>query len=649
MAEANKNILTVAEQEEVSATARWLSDFRYRNTANSTAIEGNILDFAATRRLLRGEKLGIASLYRGMTEGYAMAFDAAMDSISRRESLSEGIILKLHELVMMNDKIEGGKYRQQVVMVGGTIPPDPVKVPVLMGSLIEWYNGLILDDENIIPLLAQFHLRFEKIHPFLDGNGRVGRLLVNRELISHGYLPFDIPYEERQRYYQGFSEESVMVNLFQDAFDRSMSSIVEYLTTIAEYEYNPQIKVGIDDGVVTIENKETLETKVIPQEERISPVVEDDMPLAEIEDEVESDQTILSEINLAVEDLLPPLDIVTEDKAKDDSLDTHQEEKDIKTSSRAGTVRPVIEQVVIQQVVVEEKEPVQEDSEREYRRQHRVSSHIDSSHRDSLILGSPEEEISAAFEELYPEEELRISREEQQLRRESKAFDPSTQWKEVNYAQVEPLSPLEQIVDDAGIVPDDWKEDWECDDDLIEYGQGVDLEDIEDLEDLELEWDEESWGSLEDYNDEEYVPEDLPFESQEENPVLSPLENIADNADVDLLIWDESWSATPEVIPDDSHLSSPEEFDSSWDDLGEETDIPEFTSLEETVEFSEEATPSFNELFDISVDQETEAPVEPASPSRRLVSRPLSEEVTLNEVVSIDGEDDIPDFDFRGF
>jgi Fic family protein len=84
-------------------------------------------------------------------------------------------------------------------------PPQPYAVAAKMEQLLAEYETQ-KTQSNIIEKIAEFHLRFEGIHPFIDGNGRTGRLIMNLELLKHGYLPIDIKYADKQRYYDCFDE-----------------------------------------------------------------------------------------------------------------------------------------------------------------------------------------------------------------------------------------------------------------------------------------------------------------------------------------------------------------------------------------------------------------------------------------------------------
>ena len=105
----------------------------------------------------------------------------------------------------MDRKQEAGIYRNIPVYISGSThtPIQPYLIEPKMEQLINQYNKRI-HSEHIIKTIAWFHLNFESIHPFIDGNGRTGRLLINYELMRNNYLPIDIKYTDVKQYYNAF-------------------------------------------------------------------------------------------------------------------------------------------------------------------------------------------------------------------------------------------------------------------------------------------------------------------------------------------------------------------------------------------------------------------------------------------------------------
>lgn len=190
-------------------------------TYNSNAIEGNSLTLRETDLVLRGLTIDKKPLKDHLdVVGHKEAFDFVSQLVKDKEPLSESIIKQIHFLVLGRDIQNRGVYRNFPVYISGakTQTAEPILIPEKIQELLEWYRN---DTENdFLTKIALFHLRFESIHPFIDGNGRTGRLLVNLELMKLGYPPIDIKFTDRNAYYNAFDSYSdkgtpkAMVKLF---------------------------------------------------------------------------------------------------------------------------------------------------------------------------------------------------------------------------------------------------------------------------------------------------------------------------------------------------------------------------------------------------------------------------------------------------
>jgi Fic family protein len=120
--------------------------------------------------------------------------------------LSENIIKDIHSLILADRPQDKGKYRRIPVTITGAIhePPQPYIIPKLIEDVI----GIMkkLGTSNIIERVSIFHLEFEAIHPFIDGNSRTGRLILNFELMKKGYPPINIKFKDRKEYYDCFTD-----------------------------------------------------------------------------------------------------------------------------------------------------------------------------------------------------------------------------------------------------------------------------------------------------------------------------------------------------------------------------------------------------------------------------------------------------------
>lgn len=190
---------------------RLREEFIINNTYNSNAIEGSTLTLRETALILAE---GVTIAEKPIKEhleaiGHKDAFEYITELAGAEMALSERVIKDIHSLVLMNDRENRGVYRSVPVMIMGAehTPPQPYLVPKLMEQLIIDYNAM-LTEKSIIEAVSELHLRFECIHPFIDGNGRTGRLILNLELMKAGLLPVNIKFADRAKYYNAFDEYS---------------------------------------------------------------------------------------------------------------------------------------------------------------------------------------------------------------------------------------------------------------------------------------------------------------------------------------------------------------------------------------------------------------------------------------------------------
>ena len=144
--------------------------------------------------------------------GHKEAFDYVRELVKEKAPLTESIIKQIHYLVLAGKKDDRGVYRRIPVRIMGAHhePVQPYLIEPRMEQLLLDYAA---SEEHIVTKLARFHIEFEGIHPFIDGNGRTGRLLVNLELMKAGYPPIDIKFTDRVAYYNAFDEYHVKHSL----------------------------------------------------------------------------------------------------------------------------------------------------------------------------------------------------------------------------------------------------------------------------------------------------------------------------------------------------------------------------------------------------------------------------------------------------
>ena len=214
---------------------RFNEDFAIEYTYNSNAIEGNTLTLRETDMVLRGLTVDKKPLKEHLEAiGHKEAFDYVRELVKENTELSESVIKQIHYLVLADKREDRGVYRRVPVRIMGAAH-EPVQPYLIEPKLNELLQNYAESDEHIITKLARFHIEFEGIHPFIDGNGRTGRLLVNLELMKAGFPPIDIKFTDRLAYYNAFDEYhvkhnlSAMENLFASYVNERLDMYLEIL------------------------------------------------------------------------------------------------------------------------------------------------------------------------------------------------------------------------------------------------------------------------------------------------------------------------------------------------------------------------------------------------------------------------------------
>lgn len=194
----SKRPLTQGETERLN------EEFIVEYTYNSNAIEGSTLTLRETDMVLRGLTIGGKPLKEHMEAvGHKEAFEFVSGLVKDKSPLTESVIKQIHYLVLADKKDDRGVYRRVPVKILGAKHESvqPYLIQPKMEALIKNYNK---SNEEFVSKLARFHIEFEAIHPFIDGNGRTGRLIINLELMEAGYPPIDIKFKDRVAYYNAF-------------------------------------------------------------------------------------------------------------------------------------------------------------------------------------------------------------------------------------------------------------------------------------------------------------------------------------------------------------------------------------------------------------------------------------------------------------
>jgi Fic family protein len=175
---------------------------------NSNAIENSTLTIKETEKILMELEVSRNISLREVFEAKNLAkVSEYIQNKATEKEIHSNMILLLHKMLItnINDEI-AGRYRKhgEYVRVGTYIAPPPEQVERMINNAILEYDSDI--EGYFIDKIAKFHLEFEHIHPFIDGNGRIGRVLINYQLIRLGFPPLIIRNKGKQKYYECFKE-----------------------------------------------------------------------------------------------------------------------------------------------------------------------------------------------------------------------------------------------------------------------------------------------------------------------------------------------------------------------------------------------------------------------------------------------------------
>ena len=230
---SKKRPLTPGEVERLAL--EFTVDFTY----NSNAIEGNTLTLKETAMVLEGITIDQKPLKDHLEAvGHRDAFLYVQEIAKNETPLSEYVIKSIHSLVLMNRPEDKGRYRRIPVHIVGAYaePAQPYLIEPKMSELLA-RNEERRKTMSVVERAARFHLEFEGIHPFIDGNGRTGRLILNLELIRNGFPPINVKFTDRKRYYDAFDafyrdgDAGAMINLIAEYVDKRLD---EYLYVLEE-------------------------------------------------------------------------------------------------------------------------------------------------------------------------------------------------------------------------------------------------------------------------------------------------------------------------------------------------------------------------------------------------------------------------------
>lgn len=215
---------------------------------NSNAIENSTLSLEETEKILLQIDLdryvGEREIYEAKNLARVVSY---IDHKAKEQELTLDVMLSLHQMLILNIRDDiAGRFRNdhEFVRVGSYIAPNPKEVVGLLEKMLAEYNAS--SHENIIKRIARLHLTFEHIHPFVDGNGRIGRVISNYLLLREGFVPINIKFIDRDMYYDAFKEfdadgeTKVMEEIVGKALTNSYHKRLAYLEsaeimTLTEY------------------------------------------------------------------------------------------------------------------------------------------------------------------------------------------------------------------------------------------------------------------------------------------------------------------------------------------------------------------------------------------------------------------------------
>ena len=187
-----------------SVKEKELEEIAIAFTYNTNAIEGSTITLAEAREIIH-DKIAPNKPLRDVREAETHS-KIFLEMLKKKEKITESLLLKWHKDIFEETKEDiAGKFRTYLVRVGSYLSPDWQDIKKLMQGLIEFiYKSKKM---NSVELSARVHYKFEKIHPFGDGNGRIGRLLMNYILWHNDYPMLIIEYKKRKSYYKALQKD----------------------------------------------------------------------------------------------------------------------------------------------------------------------------------------------------------------------------------------------------------------------------------------------------------------------------------------------------------------------------------------------------------------------------------------------------------
>jgi Fic family protein len=236
---------------------------------NSNAIENSTLTLEETEKILLQIDLDRYITEREIFEAKNLArIVSYIDTRAKEQELSLEVILSLHKMLIANIQDDiAGRFRKdgEWVRVSNHIAPDPKEVVERLEKMLAGYNAN--SHENIIKRIALLHLTFEHTHPFVDGNGRIGRVINNYLLIREGFVPVNIKFIDRKMYYEAFKElgEKGTTKIMEEIVGKSLTNSYHkrlaylegaHIMTLADYAKKHNVS---HSNLINKANRQTIE------------------------------------------------------------------------------------------------------------------------------------------------------------------------------------------------------------------------------------------------------------------------------------------------------------------------------------------------------------------------------------------------------
>lgn len=231
-------------------------DLRVRLTYHSNAIEGNTLSLRETQVVIEeGITVGGHSLREHLeATNHAVAFDELTWLVDHSAPITLDTILRFHALVLHDVHETAGQFRQTQVFIRGSEhrPPPAPQVPEFMAQWIRWQETEGISYHPVVRA-ALAHHGFVAVHPFIDGNGRTSRLLLNLQLLRDGYAPAFLLRDWKGRYLQAlqaadFGHYLLLVNLIGQAVEVGLDFYLDAFTATPDEQYQPLTTLALKHG-----------------------------------------------------------------------------------------------------------------------------------------------------------------------------------------------------------------------------------------------------------------------------------------------------------------------------------------------------------------------------------------------------------------